>query len=158
MQNKEIERKFLIKELPQNLEKYRCRKIEQAYLCPNPVVRIRRQDDDYYLTYKGQGLMVREEYNLPLTQEAYEHLKEKADGIILSKTRFLIPLSDHLTVELDLFDKPFESLILAEVEFPSEEAANSFEMPHWFDKDVTSDLRYHNSNMSRCREPETYLT
>ena len=62
----EIERKYLIHKLPEDLETYPCRKIQQAYLCTNPVVRIRRQDQDYYLTYKGGGLMVREEYNLPL--------------------------------------------------------------------------------------------
>ena len=55
----EIERKYLIHKLPEDLETYPCRKIQQAYLCTNPVVRIRRQDQDYYLTYKGGGLMVR---------------------------------------------------------------------------------------------------
>ena len=53
----EIERKFLIKELPANLDEYPCLFIEQAYLNTNPVIRIRRQDDEYYLTYKGKGLM-----------------------------------------------------------------------------------------------------
>ena len=71
----EIERKFLIPKLPDNLESYTFHLIEQGYLCTDPVVRIRRQDDDYILTYKGKGLMCREEYNLPLNQEAYQHLK-----------------------------------------------------------------------------------
>ena len=62
----EIERKYLIHRLPDDLESYPHKKIQQAYLCTNPVVRIRRQDTDYFLTYKGGGLMVREEYNLPL--------------------------------------------------------------------------------------------
>ena len=62
----EIERKFLIKELPENLSSYQFLTLEQAYLCTDPVVRIRRQDQEYYLTYKGKGLMAREEYNLPL--------------------------------------------------------------------------------------------
>ena len=86
----EIERKFLIPVLPEKLETYPHRRIEQAYLCTEPVVRIRRQDEDYILTYKSTGMMAREEYNLPLTKEAYEHLKEKADGIVLSKTRYLL--------------------------------------------------------------------
>ena len=63
----EIERKFLLKTLPDKLEDYPCRHIEQGYLSTDPVIRIRRQDEDYYLTYKSHGLMVREEYNLPLT-------------------------------------------------------------------------------------------
>ena len=47
----DIERKFTIKKLPENLEQYSCFFIEQAYLNTNPVIRIRRQDDEYYLTY-----------------------------------------------------------------------------------------------------------
>ena len=85
----EIEKKFKIQQLPQNLDSYPFHKIEQAYLCVEPVVRIRRQDDSYILTYKSAGMMAREEYNLPLTKEAYEHLKPKTDGVILSNTGFL---------------------------------------------------------------------
>ena len=55
----EIERKFLIRQLPEHLEQYPCRHIEQGYLCTNPVVRIRKQDDAYFLTYKSGGLMAR---------------------------------------------------------------------------------------------------
>lgn len=150
MTSYEIERKFLIKELPADLESYPCHHIEQAYLCTEPVVRIRKQDEDYYLTYKGKGLLVREEYNLPLTKEAYEHLKEKADGNIISKTRYVIPLENSsLKIELDVFDAPFAPLVLAEVEFPSEEEASAFVLPNWFLEDVTMDKQYHNSNMSK---------
>lgn len=146
----EIERKFLIKkeDLP-NLNDYSFHKIEQGYLCTEPVVRIRRQDEDYYLTYKSKGLLSREEYNLPLTKEAYEHLRPKADGIVISKTRYLIPEKNGLTIELDVFHDDYEGLLLAEVEFPSEEAANSYLPPSWFGEDVTYSTKYHNSNMSK---------
>ncbi len=159
----EIERKFLLKEVPEDLDSYSYHLIEQAYLCTEPVVRVRRQDDEYYMTYKGSGMMSREEYNLPLTKEAYEHLLPKADGNVISKKRYLIPLSDDeinpeclsllngtpLTIELDEFAPPFAPLLLAEVEFPTEEAAEAFQMPDWFSEDVTQDVRYHNSYMSR---------
>lgn len=112
-------------------------------------MRIRRQDENYYLTYKSKGLLSREEYNLPLTKEAYEHLRPKADGIVISKTRYLIPEKDGLTIELDVFHEDYEGLLLAEVEFPSEEAANSYLPPSWFGKDVTYSTKYHNSNMSK---------
>ena len=75
----EIERKFTITGLPDDLEQHTCLIIEQAYLNTDPVLRIRRQNDDYYLTYKGKGLLAREECNLPLNKEAYEHLRTKAD-------------------------------------------------------------------------------
>ena len=113
----EIERKFLIEKenLPENLASYPCHRIEQGYLCTSPVVRIRRQDDDYFLTYKSKGLMSREEYNLPLTAEAYEHLKPKADGILITKDRYVIPEKDGLFIELDVFHGKYEGVLLAEV-------------------------------------------
>lgn len=145
----EIERKYLIKELPLNLSEYSYHKIEQGYLCTSPVIRIRRQDNDYYLTYKSGGLMVREEYNLPLTKEAYESLRPKIEGILISKTRYLIPLDEKHTIELDIFDGEYKGLYLAEVEFQTEEDANAFEKPEWFGEDVTFSSLYHNSNMSK---------
>ena len=102
----EIERKFLVKQIPEGCTSFPCRQIEQAYLNTDPVVRIRRDNDDYYLTYKGKGLLSREEYKLALNKEAYEHLLTKADGIILTKKRYMIPVpgNDHLTIELDVFE------------------------------------------------------
>ena len=102
----EIERKFLVPCLPEGYDAHPFHQIEQAYLCTEPVVRIRQEDDSFYLTYKGKGLLSREEYNLPLTREAYAHLLPKADGVVLTKKRYLIPLdgSDHLTIELDVFE------------------------------------------------------
>ena len=145
----EIERKYLPKYLPANLDKYDKKKIAQGYLCTSPVVRIRRSNDDFYLTYKGSGMMAREEYNLPLTKEAYEHLLSKVDGILIEKTRYLIPLKDGYTAELDIFEGNLAPLTLVEVEFDSIDAANSYIPPEWFGEDVTNDSRYHNSNMSQ---------
>ena len=147
----EIERKYLIdeKNLPADLESCRSVLIEQGYLCRKPVVRIRRQDDDYILTYKSGGLMEREEYNLPLGAEGYAHLKEKIDGKLISKRRYLIPMENGLTIELDVFDVPYEGLYLAEVEFSSEEQALSYNPPAWFGEDVTNSGKYHNSRLSQ---------
>lgn len=145
----EIERKFLLKSLPGNLNDYPFHQIEQGYLCTDPVVRIRRQDKEYYLTYKSKGLMVREEYNLPLTRDAYEHLLPKIDSILISKKRYLIPLDSRLTIELDIFEGELAPLILAEVEFPTEKDANSFTPPEWFGEDVTYSTDYHNSVLSK---------
>lgn len=141
----EIERKFLIKEMP-DLNAYEHKDITQGYLNTNPVVRVRRDGDKYYMTYKGQGLLAREEYNLPLNKEAFEHMLPKCDGRIIDKTRYLIPY-DKYTIELDVFHGDHAPLIMAEVEFESIEEATDFTVPEWFGEDVTSDRRYHNSNM-----------
>ena len=145
----EIERKYLIDSLPEHLDDFPNKELEQAYLCTNPVVRVRREGEEYVLTYKSGGLMMREEYNLPLNQEAYEHLLKKADGIVISKTRYILPEKDGLRIELDVFHGKHDGLILAEVEFPTEEAANAYCPPEWFGEDVTYSTKYHNSNLSK---------
>ena len=144
----EIERKFLIRKLPENLDAYPVRHLEQGYLCTAPVVRIRRDNDKYELTYKGKGCMIREEHNLPLTKDAYEHLREKIDGRLIAKKRYMIPFEKY-TVELDVFEGDLAPLLLAEVEFASEEEAKAFTPPEWFAEDVTYSKLYHNSFLSQ---------
>lgn len=158
----EIERKYTIKQLPADLERYPFHLIEQAYLNTSPVIRIRRQDDTYYLTYKGGGMISRKEYNLPLNAESYEHLLPKADGNIITKKRYLIPLDapkfaegyvpcekPDLMIELDVFEGVFSSLIIAEIEFPTREMADALIAPDWFDEDVSLKKEYHNSYLSQ---------
>lgn len=145
----EIERKFLVKDLPENLESYEQKRISQGYLCTNPVVRIRRSNNDYFLTYKSKGLMAREEYEMPLTAEAFEHMLPKIDGILIDKIRYLIPLDETHTAELDVFQGKLAPLRLVEVEFESVEDANTFVPPAWFGDDVTNSGEYHNSNLSK---------
>lgn len=147
----EIERKFLPDpdKLPFQPEDFPCRKIEQGYLCTEPVVRIRRDNDDYFLTYKSKGLMVREEYNLPLTREAYVHLKQKIDGRLIVKKRYVIPLENNLALELDIFENDLAPLVIAEIEFPDEASARAYRAPAWLGEDVTLSPLYHNSTLSR---------
>ena len=130
----EIERKFTIKQLPANLSSYPFHHIEQGYLNTTPVVRVRREDEEYYLTYKGSGMLAREEHTL-----AHPTFRPG----------FPTPPADYsLTIELDVFDPPFAPLILAEVEFGSKEAAEAFVPPEWFLEDVTYRKEYHNSYMA----------
>ncbi len=157
----EIERKYTVKTMPEDLSAYDSHRIIQAYLCREPVVRVRKSDDDYYMTYKGKGLVSREEYNLALTEEGFEHLLTKADGNVISKTRYIIPITEprfkddyklpdgvDLCVELDVFDEPFAPLVIAEVEFPAEAASDAYIPEDWFDADVSEDRQYHNVNMA----------
>lgn len=147
----EIERKYLVRALPAHLDSYPYHTIEQAYLCTEPVIRIRCQDDSYYLTYKSKGMLSREEYNLPLTKEAFDHLLPKADGTIITKRRYVIPLENGLSAELDLFDGSFQGMVLVEVEFPDEAASRAFTPPSWFAEEVTYRKEYHNSYLSSLK-------
>lgn len=144
----EIERKFLVKTLSEELEQYPCRRIEQVYLSTKPVIRARRMDDAYILTCKGKGLLAREEHELQLDAEEYSELKKRAEGVPIEKNRYLIPWGTH-TIELDVFDPPFAPLVVAEVEFTSEEEATAFHAPDWFGEEVTCDPAYTNAALSR---------
>ena len=72
----------------------------------------------------------------------------KIDGRLIRKKRYMIPLNDSLTIELDVFEGDLAPLLLAEVEFPDEASALSFTPPEWFGTDVTFSSEYHNSTLS----------
>ena len=149
MENTEIERKWMIQKMPEDLSAYESIEMEQAYLNISPTVRIRKENDEYLLTYKGIGDgIAHTEYNLPITKEAFEHMLPKADGIVIRKTRYVIPLEDGLKAELDVFREPYENLRIVEVEFESLEQAESFAAPDWFGEDVSNDPRFKNARMA----------
>ena len=159
--NMEIEKKYLIKEIPIELDNYHYVDMEQAYISVSPVIRVRKADDRFILTVKSKGLLAREEFELDISESEYKNLLKKAEGNIISKRRYIIPLNDtegttgdrtvdkDLKIELDVFNAPYYGLIYAEVEFPTESAAKTFRPPSWFKKEVTYDPTYHNSNLSR---------
>lgn len=144
----EIERKFTVKHLPEDLEQFPQKHIEQAYLCTDPVVRVRRKGEEFWLTCKGKGFLTREEFELPLSEEAYQHLMGKTDGLVIVKDRYHIPWNGY-TIELDVFGGALAPLVIAEVEFPDVEEALAFCLPDWFDRDVTEDPEYANANLSK---------
>jgi CYTH domain-containing protein len=159
----EIERKYQVKALPENLSQYKSKTIEQGYLCHNPTIRIRKSNEDYILTYKSKfglepvdenGPSVNNEVELPLTEEAYLNLRNKTDGNMVYKTRYLIPLWDGLVAELDVFEGILTGLIIVEVEFPDLKSANIFQPPVWFGKDLSSDKRFTNYHLSKLSDLE----
>ena len=151
----EIEKKYLVSKLPDNLSDYTAFELEQWDLCSNPTIRIRKKNEDYILTYKNRvkpsvedgRLCVSDEVELPLTKESYEHLRQKADGKQITKTRYLIPYEGY-RIELDVFHGDYEGFYLAEVEFETEEQSTRFLPPEWFGKDVSGDYHYTNSYLS----------
>ena len=162
----EIEKKFRIKKLPDNLKEYEKKHIEQGYLCVNPVVRIRKSDDKYILTYKSpidkmqeenKDVRINNEVEVYLTKEGYEHLREKIDDNLIEKTRYIIPLEDGHTGELDIFGGALEGLYFIEVEFDSEEDAKNFVPPKWFGENISDDKRYANSYLSKCDDLSVFL-
>ena len=152
----EIEKKFLLNKLPDNLDSYPHNTISQGYLSTDPVLRIRQYGERYILTIKSSGLMERIEVEKPLTKEEYEEMSVMVKGNLITKERYLLPLEDYpeLKVELDIFGGIFDGLIIAEVEFPDIEKARSFVAPDYFSREVTDDPRYQNSSLSSMESSE----
>ena len=150
----EIERKYLVSTLPEDLEDFPHVEIEQGYLCTSPTLRIRRMGDAYILTVKERvvsatSAIVNREEEFTLAPESYRRLKTKCEGKMVCKTRYRIPLTGGLTAELDLFHSAHEGLRLVEVEFPDTVAAEEFVPPTWFGEDVSGDPHYRNSYLSQ---------
>ena len=142
----EIERKFLVRTLPENLTKFRSSEISQGYLVSTDEglqVRLRSKDEKYTLTYKRGLGNVREEREVALTREQFATLWPATEGKRLSKTRYEIPSGDRV-VEIDIYSGKHDGLIVAEVEFDDEASAINFQPPDWLGDDVTGDPRYSN--------------
>ncbi len=139
----EIEKTFLVKNIPTDLSIYKSFKIKQGYLSStHPVLRIRQKDDKYEITkkipLKPNDFTAVEEINIPLTKDEFDKfwsLTEKS----LQKTRYLIPLLNNLTAELDVFDGELTGLSWVEVEFSSLKEMDNFQKPDWFGKDITQE-------------------
>lgn len=152
----EIERKFKVIKLPDRIEKYEKKEIEQGYLCIKPTVRIRKNDDKYTLNYKWKNKNIVEqkaiqniEYEMPLTKGNYEHLYTKIDNHMIIKTRYKIPINEKLIAEVDIFHGNLEGLVFAEVEFPDVESSENFIKPEWLGEDISFDKRYDNTLLSK---------
>lgn len=150
----EIERKFLVKELPDNLEHYKKLDIKQGYISTNPTIRLRQQNDEYILTIKSAGLMKKEEYEINLTKEQFENLWNKIEGNVIEKSRYKIPLNNNLTAELDIYDGFLKGFMNIEVEFSSTKEAILFDPPSWFGQEVTQNKKFSNASLSKFGIPE----
>jgi CYTH domain-containing protein len=149
----EIERKFLVPQLPHEARGGAADRIRQAYLTIDPVeVRIRsRAGRGHELTVKSAGGLSRVEVNVPLTSDQFDELWPLALRSI-EKERTVLPLADA-TVEVDVYSGALDGLVVAEVEFGSEAEARAFEPPQWFGVEVTDDGRFRNAALALADRP-----
>ena len=148
----EIEKKYLVDRVPDNLEQYTSFSIVQAYISKMPTIRIRQKDSEYWLTVKERGHISRQEFEMQISLEEFQNLSEKIDGHSVKKTRYMIPLDGGLVAELDIFEERLQGLTTVEVEFSSESECDQFIPPDWFGKDVSIDNYYKNSQLSTLDE------
>ena len=118
-----------------------------------PEVRVRRRGGRAFLTVKSAGGRVRVEEEIEIEPDRFERLWPLTEGLRIEKTRYEIDAGDGLVIELDIYAGDLEGLVVAEVEFASEEAADGFAPPDWLGPDVTEDLRYKNQRLARDGAP-----
>jgi adenylate cyclase len=143
--HREIERKFLVRQLPENLASYAHAEIAQGYLVSTRglQVRLRKAGEKFSLTYKRNLASAREEREVELTEQQFATLWPATEGKRLTKTRYDVPCGEHV-VEIDVYSGANEGLVVAEVEFADGRAAREFQPPPWLGRDVTVSARYSN--------------
>jgi adenylate cyclase len=147
----EIERKFLVPELPPGLERWPATRIEQGYLAigdDGTEVRIRRRNGDAVLTVKGGEGRSRTEEEFAIDDGRFARLWPLTEGRRLEKTRHVIAASDGLNIEVDVYLGGLTGLSVAEVEFDTEAAADAFAPPAWFGREVTDDAGFKNQRLA----------
>jgi CYTH domain-containing protein/CHAD domain-containing protein len=151
----EIERKFLVPDLPGWLADHPATRIEQGYLAidAEAEVRLRRAGSDLTLTVKRGGGEVREEVEISLGPGQFNQLWPLTEGRRLLKTRHLVPLGDRLRAEVDVYGGSLAGLVTAEVEFESRARSRSFRGRKWMGVEVTGDAGYANQNLATAGDP-----
>lgn len=165
----EIEQKFLVKKIPENLDSYDVKVIRQGYISCEPVLRIRKSNSRYIFTFKSRGtsydkngICVANEFEADLSEKEYNILSKKCVGSIISKKRYTIPLDERITgvsnlkAELDIFEGMLKGLVFVEVEFENITDCEKFIKPEWFGVNVSDDIRYKNNYLSTITSRERF--
>lgn len=143
----EIERKYTINYLPNNIK---CiLKITQKHIYRDSIcsIRVRRsidlysKEEKYTHTIKTKGENLEKfstiELENDITREQFENLVPFKGSQTIEKYRLIVPLENGLKAEIDIFERKLRGLIVAEVEFENIEQAENFKMPSWFEKEIS---------------------
>ena len=151
--NKEIEKKYAIKNLPDNIEIIKIQDIQQSFIYRDVKshIRLRKLDDrkakttQYIYTVKTKGdISYNNDYNIAklyeiesyISKDEYENLIKRRIGNMINKTRINVPIENGFVVEIDIYYDYLEGLITAEIEFPDEETAKLFKKPDWLGEEL----------------------
>jgi adenylate cyclase len=147
----EIERKFLVTTEKFKEDAYSVTRIVQGFLNTHPerTVRVRIKGEQGFITVKGksnkEGISRFEwEREIPIVEA--EALLKLCEEEIIEKIRYEVKVEDHI-YEIDEFFGNNEGLSIAEIELNSE--LEKFPKPNWLGEEVTGDLKYYNSQLSK---------
>lgn len=151
--NLEIERKFLIKDVPYNIGEISFTDLFQGYvIAGDEELRIRaickNDEKKYFLTSKTNGNLLRKEKECEISWESFFILTDFCKNRSIQKKRGSFHYKNNI-IEIDIYrSKELNGLKVAEVEFDSEQDASNFDPPDWFGEEVTNDERYKNKYLA----------
>lgn len=148
----EIERKYLVNSRDYRSLAFSKSHIVQGFLSTHPdrIVRIRIMNDNAFLTVKGRSNTAgttRFEWEKKIPVHEAKLLLELCEKEILEKTRFYIKMGGHI-IEVDEFLGSNKGLVIAEIEIENED--ENIEVPSWVGLEITGDIKYYNSQLSKC--------
>jgi CYTH domain-containing protein len=156
----EIERKFLVVDMPATLKSMDGISIRQGYVDIADTdfeLRLRQKGDRFYQTIKQGSGLVRQEYEIEITRDQFQSLWPLTEDRRIQKIRYKLPVDDFIC-ELDIFEERLEGLHLVEVEFETVELSSAFTPPPWFGDEVTDDRRYKNRQLATHGLPQLTST
>jgi adenylate cyclase len=155
----EIERKFVLSEPPPfDLNDYEGEEIHQGYLAigdDGTEVRLRARGHARLLTVKSGPGGTRVEEEIELGGDRFDTLWPLTEGRRIEKRRYVVPAGEELSIELDVYGGKLDGLVVAEIEFPSEDAARDYEPPSWLGRDVTGHAAYSNQTLATRGRPDS---
>lgn len=157
MSNTEIERKFLLDRLPEDIEQKPHNIIRQGYIVTDSSneVRVRAKGSDYYLTIKQGNGLTRDEVEIPISEHQFNALWGLTAGKRVEKTRYDYADSGSL-IEIDVYSGGLTPLKVAEVEFTSVDASRGYTIPSFFGREVTQDKSFKNASLAVKGMPDSY--
>ncbi len=147
----EIERKFLVLSNDFKKEAFKKLKIVQGFLNTHKerTVRVRINNEKGFITVKGisnKAGTIRMEWEKEIPFNEAESLLKLCEPNLIEKNRNIVNVENHICEEDEFFGEN-KGLIIAEIELTSENEA--FIKPEWLGKEVTGDVRYYNSQLSK---------
>ena len=146
----EIERKFLVKEIPEALQPDKVEDIQQGYLlvaADHSEIRVRKKGKGHYLTLKKPADEYRTEVEIEIDPGQFNKLWPHTRGKRVEKNRATYPHDGHL-LEVDTYKGKNEGLITVDVEFDTKTKSSEFSPPDWFGEEITDNEKYRNQNLA----------
>jgi adenylate cyclase len=154
----ELERKFLVAEVPDADQLGPGVHIRQGYLAEEDgvEVRVRITPDNAQLTVKAGTGLFRTEVEITISMEQADELWQHTERRRVDKTRHRVVIDDSLDLvaEVDVYAGALEGLLVVEVEFSSKADAAGFMPPAWFGRELTGERGWSNAALARHGRPE----